>query len=203
MRKRFDDILNDCIRQLETSGRDIETVLGRYPEHAAELRPHLEVWTSLAAVEKAQASSAGAMRGRQQLLTAMVRAEPPKQGVSFNNSLASKGGLSMKFVAIFVAGVALTLGATFLTGNLGFGDGSSAEAGLPAECVLNLDFNGDGNLTVEDVVAFRGAIDDQDLAFDFDNDGDVDVHDVVGAVGGLVDCFQNQQPPTPPTPAGP
>ena len=207
MRKRFDDILNECIRRLEAAGGDVETVLSRYPEHADELRPYLEVWTSLSAVEKAQASSVGAARGRQQLLTAIASAEQRQRGVTLANSLASNGGLNMgfvtsrRFVAVFVAGVALTLGATFLTGNLGFG-GSSAEAGVPAECIANLDFNGDGSLTVEDVLAFKDGIDNQDPAFDFDNDGDVDIHDVVGAVGGLVACFQDQQPPvpTPPVP---
>ena len=97
MTKRFDEILNECIRQLETSGGDIEATLSRYPEHADELRPHLEVWASLSAVEKAQATPQGAMRGRQQLQTAMARAEHRERGVSLMNNLASsKGGLSMR-----------------------------------------------------------------------------------------------------------
>jgi len=205
MRQRFDDILNECIRRLEAPGGDIEAVLSRYPEHADELRPYLEVWTSLSVVEQAQASSAGAIRGRQQLLAAIARAEQPERGVSLTNSLPTKGGLSMGFVsmrlvAAFVAGVALALGTTFLTGNLGSSGGSSAEAGTFAECIAALDFNGDGDLTVEDVRQFADAIDVQAPAFDVDQDGDVDINDVVAAVGGFVACFQNLQPPVPTVP---
>lgn len=200
MRKPFDDILNECIRQAEASGGDIEAALSRYPEQADELRPYLEVWTSLSEVEKAQAAPLGAMRGRQQLLTAIARAEQTEQGVSPINNLVSKGGLSMRFAAMFVAGVVLALGITFLTGNLEFGGGSSTEAEPLPECVLALDFNGDGQLGVEDVMAFRDAIESQDPAFDSNNDGVVDIHDVVSVVQELVSCFQEQQPEPPPLP---
>jgi len=202
MRQRFDDILNECIRQLEASGGDIEAVLSRYPERAAELRPYLEVWTSLAAVEKAQASPVGAMRGHQQLLTAMARAEQPERGVSSINSLAWKGGLSMRFVAVFIAGVALALAATFLTGNLGFGGSSPAVAEVSPECIAALDFNNDGDLTVEDMDEIGEAINNDGQHeniddMDVDNDGDLDVFDVVEIVGQVVGCFEGQQPPAP------
>jgi len=200
MRKSFDDILNECIRQLETSGGDIEAALSRYPEQADELRPYLEVWTSLSAVEKAQATSLGAMRGRQQLLTAIARAEQTGQGVSLINNLVSKGGLSMRFAAMFVAGVVLALGITFLTGNLEFGGGSSTEAEPLPGCVLFLDLNGDTELTVDDVMGFKTAIENQDEAFDYNGDTVVDIHDVVSVVQELVSCFQEQQPPQPPAP---
>jgi hypothetical protein len=193
MRQRFDDILNECIRQLEASGGEIEAVLSRYPEHTDELRPYLEVWRSLAAVEKARVSSVGAMRGRQQLLTAMARAEQPERGVSLMNGLASEGGLSMrfapslKFAAIFVAGVALTLGATFLAGNLGSG-GSSAVAGIPDDCIASLDFNDDGDLTVEDADDLGDAIDDDN---DADDDGLDDAEDPDDDGDGVDDAEDN------------
>jgi hypothetical protein len=203
MRKSFDEILNECIRELEASGADIEAVLSRYPEHADELRSHLEVRASLSAVEKAQATSLGAGRGRQQLLTAIARAEQTGQGVSLINNLVSKGGLSMRFLAMFVAGAAVAVGITFLTGNLELGGGgSSAEAEVPHECLEALDLNGDGELTVEDVMDFRGAIgstDPEDLEqFDFNEDDVIDIYDVVFVVQELVTCFQEQQPPGPP-----
>jgi hypothetical protein len=198
MRKPFDDILHECIRQLEISGGDIEAALSRYPEQADELRPYLEVWASLSAAEKAQATPLGAMRGRQQLLTAIARAEQTEQGVSPINNLVSKGGLSMRFAAMFVAGVVLALGITFLTGNLEFGGGSSTEAQAPHECLEALDLNGDGELTVEDVLAFKGAIESQDEAFDYNGDTVVDIHDVVSVIQEVVTCFQEQQPPAPP-----
>ena len=199
MRKSFDDILNECIRQLETSGGDIEAALSRYPEQADELRPYLEVWASLSAAEKAQATPLGAMRGRQQLLTAIARAEQTGQGVSLINNLVSKGGLSMRFLAMFVAGAAVAVGITFLTGNLEFGGGSSAEAQPLPECVEALDLNGDGELTVEDVLGFKAAIesDEYDSAYDYNNDGVVDIHDVLGLVQGMVSCFQENQPGPP------
>lgn len=200
MRKRFDDILNECIRRLEASGGDIETVLSKYPEHTDELRPYLEVWRSLSAVEKAQASSAGAMRGRQQLLTAIARAEQAEQGVRLINSLARKGGLSMnfggiKFAGMFVAGVVLALGITFLTGSLEFGGDSSTLAQEVAKCVEGLDNNGDGDLNVEDVQGFQDALENQDPGFDVDGDTDVDINDVVQQVNDVIDCLQQLQEP--------
>lgn len=208
MGKRFDDILSECIRRLETSGQEIESVLSRYPEHADELRPYLEIWRALSAVRKAQASREGAMRGRQHLLTAIASAEQPQRGARFINRSAVKGALAMRFVAsmriaaVFVAGAGLALGSLFLTGNLGFGGDSPAAAEVLPECLASLDFNNDGKLTVEDVLAFKDGIENQDPAFDIDGDGDVDISDVVGAVAQVVDCFQNQQPPVP-APPGP
>lgn len=200
MKKSFDDILNECIRQLETAGGDIEVVLSRYPEHAEDLRPHLQVWQSLSAVEQVEATPQGVMRVRQQFLTAMAKAQRKRQDVSLINSLATKGGLSMRFLAMFVAGAAVALAITLLTGNLEFGGGSSTEAQELPACLLTLDFNGDGRLTVEDVVMFRDAIENQDPAFDHNGDGVVDIHDVVSVIREVIVCFQQQQPTPPPLP---
>lgn len=203
MGKRFDDALNECIRQLETSGQDLENVLSRYPEHAAKLRSYLEVWEALASVEKARVSSAGAMRGRQQLLTAIAGAEQPNRGTRSINDLISKGGLSMtstgiRFAGMFVAGAVLALAITLLTGSLEFGTGSSVQAQISAECQDSLDLNNDGNFDVEDVADFGDAIDNQTTdGFDRDNDGDVDINDVLEVVNEVVGCFQDSQPPAP------
>ncbi len=197
MSKSFDHILIECIRELEASGGDIEAVLSRYPEHADKLRSHLEVWASLSAAEKIQATPQGASRGRQQLLTAIARAEQRERSASFTNNLARKGGLGMRYLAVFVTGAALALAITLLTGNLEFGGGSSTEAQELPECLAALDLNEDGELTVEDVMMFRDAIESQDLAYDYNEDGVVDVHDAVSVIQQVVACFQEQQPPVP------
>jgi len=200
MRKSFDDILNECIRRIE-SGEDIESVLQSHAEHGDELRPHLEVLTSLSAVEKREATPQGALRGRQQLLSAIVSGGRKREETGVINSLATKGGLSMRFVAMFVGGAVLALGITFLTGNLEFGGDSSTEAQAIPECVLGLDFNGDQELTVEDVEEFQNAIENQDPGFDVNGDTVVDIFDVVAVVQEVVTCFQENQPPVPtPTP---
>lgn len=196
MTKRFDEILSECIRRLE-AGAEVEAVLSKQPEHADELRPHLEVWASLSAVEKAQATDRGRIRGRQRMLSELAGSN---RDVGFVRGLASRGGLSMKFLAVFVTGAALAIGVTFLTGNLDFGgDGSSssAEAQVLPDCLTTLDLNADGQLTVEDVLLFKGAIESQDLAFDFNADTVVDIHDAVTLVQQVVECFGNIQVPPP------
>ena len=202
MKKPFDDILNECIRRIE-SGEEIESVLQSYAEHADELRPHLEILTSLSVVEKREATPQGALRGRQQLLSAIVSGGRKRGETGVIIGLATKGGLSVKFVAMFVAGGALALGITFLTGNLDFGGGSgsgSAQAEHLPACLAALDFNVDDALTVEDVLLFKGAIESQDPAFDYNGDTVVDIHDVVAVVQGVVSCFEQQQPPAPSLP---
>jgi len=198
MKKSFDDILNECIRRLETSGGDIEAVLSRYPEQADELRPHLEVWASLSAVEKAQATPQGAMRGRQQLLTAIAGAEQKERGFSPINNLATKGGLSMKFLAMFVTGAALALGITFLTGNLEFGGGSTAQATPFEECLGILNFDGEGGTDLDDILAMKTAIETNDLAFDFNGDGTTDIFDLVLKLNEFAACLEVGGLATPP-----
>ena len=204
MSKSFDDILNACIRRIE-SGEGIESVLQSYTEHADELRPHLEILTSLSVVEKREATPQGALRGRQQLLSAIVSGGRKREETSVINSLATKGGLSMKFVAMFVGGAALALGITFLTGSLDFsgdsGSGSAQAEHLP-ECVAALDLNGDDELTVEDVMGFKAAIESDvyDSTYDYNNDGVVDIFDVLGLMQGMVTCLGEQQPPEPTPP---
>lgn len=194
MSKSFDEILNECIRHLETSGGDIDAALSRYPERAEELRAHLEVWTSLSAVDKTEASPQGAAWIRQRLLTAVAqRREAESQDAI--NSLMAKGGRTMKFVLMFVAGAAAALGITFLAGSLDLGGGSTAQADPVAECLEGLDLNGDGTVDVGDVEAFRTAIDEQDLAFDYNGDGVVDVFDVSALALAISECLFNINPP--------
>lgn len=79
----------------------------------------------------------------------------------------------------------------------GIGDACDPNDGLP-DCFSVVDFNGDGELTVDDVLAFKDAFgseegdDNYDPNVDLDGDGDVDVFDVTEAVNQIVDCLQQQ-----------
>jgi hypothetical protein len=191
MRYRFDEALSECIRRLE-SGDGIEAVLSGYPEHADQLRPHLQVWASLSKAGRGVASPEAFARGRRQLLSALAGAGLESQAPS--GSLATKGGLAMRYAVALVGGAALALGIMFVAGALDFsGGGSTAEANIPHECLQDLDFNGDGVLTVEDVLLFKGAIESQDPAFDFNGDTVVDIHDGVSLIQDVIDCFRNVQ----------
>lgn len=195
MRVPSDETLSECIRRLER-GEDLEAVLGAYPEHADQLRSHLEVWASLSAEQKTAASPEGFARGRARLMSALAgRGTEERAPVT----AAFKGGTAMRYLVALVGGAALALGITFLAGGLDFGDGgtSTAQAEIPHECLEDLDLNGDGSLTVEDVLLFKDAVENQDEGFDFNGDTVVDIHDGVLLIQGVVDCFQNLQPPAP------
>ena len=71
MDSKLRKILTECIRDIETGARDVEGCLQRYPDRAAELRPHLELWSSLNAAAKAQPNFGSQQRGKQQLLGAL------------------------------------------------------------------------------------------------------------------------------------
>ena len=147
---------------------------------------------------RAKATPQGVMRGRQQLLSSIAGAEQEKGGANIMNEASTRGKVAMRFLLPLVAGAALALGVTFLTGNLDFGGGgSTAEAGPILDCLLQLDFDGDGQLTVGDIEAFRNAIENQDPAFDSNGDTVVDVFDAVFAVKQVIACLQQIQPPIP------
>ena len=65
-------ILTECIRDIETGALDVEGCLQRHPDRAAELRPHLELWSGLNASAKAQPNFGSQQRGRHQLLGALL-----------------------------------------------------------------------------------------------------------------------------------
>ncbi len=54
MDRKLRKILTECIRDIETGARDVEGCLKRHPDRAGELRPHLELWSSLNVASKAQ-----------------------------------------------------------------------------------------------------------------------------------------------------
>jgi hypothetical protein len=79
----------------------------------------------------------------------------------------------------------------------GLGDACdpNPDGGLPA-CLDALDFNGDGALGVDDVMAFKAAFGSEsgdanyDPTVDVDGDGDVDIFDVTAAVSQMIECLQ-------------
>ena len=135
MRTSFDDILEECIRRLEASGGDIEAALSRYPEQADELRPHLQVWASLSAVEKQEATPQDTTQGRQQLLDAVATVEGKEGGKELMEKLSAKGGVGLRLIGVAAVVAAIALGITFFTGNLHVEFGSEAEAVGIFECL--------------------------------------------------------------------
>ncbi len=206
MKRPLDAILNECIDQLEASGGDVEAVLARYPEHAEALRPYLSIWVSLSAMTNAEASREGALGGREVLLSAVAREKAEKERGRVPGYISKIGGVNMRklvpIITPFLVGGAVAVGIIFMTGNLGSETGSTAQANTISQCVLQLDFNHDGKLDVQDVAAFKTAIQNQDLSFDFNGDGKVDVFDVEAAVQKVVACLQALQPTPPPLPTG-
>lgn len=83
----------------------------------------------------------------------------------------------------------------------GLGDACdpNPDDGLP-DCLSVLDFNGDGMIGVDDVMAFKAAFgsesgdDNYDANVDLDGDGDVDIFDVTSAVSQMVECLEQLLP---------
>jgi hypothetical protein len=75
MDRKLRKILTESIRDIETGARDVEGCLKRHPDQAAELRPHLELWSGLNEAAKAQPNFGSQQRGRQQMLAALADME--------------------------------------------------------------------------------------------------------------------------------
>ncbi len=72
MDRKLRKTLTECIREIETGTRDVEGCLQQHPDRAAELRPHLELWSRLNAAPKAQPNLGSQQRGQHQLLGALA-----------------------------------------------------------------------------------------------------------------------------------
>ncbi len=130
MDRKLRKILTECIRELETDARDVEGCLQQRPERAAELRPHLELWSRLNAAPKAQPNLASQQRGRHQLLGALadMEKEQERRTTRFLTPVLVKA-------AAVVAGVALLAGGAA---------GASAALGgpnVPAEVLSTVGIN--------------------------------------------------------------
>ncbi len=80
MDRKLQQILTECIRDIETGDRDVEGCLQRHPDRAAELRPHLELWSGLNTASKAQPNFGSQQRGQNQLLGALSDMEETSGG---------------------------------------------------------------------------------------------------------------------------
>lgn len=105
MDRKLRKILTDCIRDVETGARDVDACLKRHPDRAAELRPHLELWSGLNAAPKAQPNFGSQQRGQQQLLGALadMERERGRRMIPFLTPAVAK-------VAVVVAAAALLAG---------------------------------------------------------------------------------------------
>jgi hypothetical protein len=105
MDSKLRKLLTDCIRDIETGARDVEGCLQRHPDRAAELRPHLELWSGLNASAKAQPNFGSQQRGRQQLLGALADMERGKDKGKMIPAVA-KVAVVMVAAALLVGGAA-------------------------------------------------------------------------------------------------
>ena len=130
MDKKLRKILTECIREMETGARDVDGCLQRYPDRATQLRPHLELWSGLNAVPKAQPNFGSQQRGQHQLLGALadMEKEQEQRTTRFLTPVLVKA-------AVVVAGVALLAGGAA---------GASAALGgpnVPAEVLSGIGFS--------------------------------------------------------------
>lgn len=73
MKQPFEQLLEECLSQLNSGTADLETILARHPEHAARLRPLLRVAHAVRETPQPTPSRAAKAAGRQRLLVAAAR----------------------------------------------------------------------------------------------------------------------------------
>jgi len=108
MDKKLRNILTECIRDIETGSRDLHDCLEQYPERAAELRPHLELWSSLDAAPRARPNFAGQQRGQQRLLAALsdMQKRGERRMVPFLTPALAKAAAVLAGVVLLAGGAA-------------------------------------------------------------------------------------------------
>ncbi len=108
MDRKLRKTLTECIREIETGARDVEGCLQQHPDRAAELRPHLELWSRLNAAPKAQPNIGSQQRGQHQLLGALADMEKDREGrtTRFPTSALVKAAAVVVGVALLAGGAA-------------------------------------------------------------------------------------------------
>ncbi len=139
MDSKLRKLLTDCIRDIETGARDVESCLQRHPDGAAELRPHLELWSDLNAAAKAQPNFGSQQRGKQQLLGALADVERGRDKGQMIPAVA-KVAVVMAAAALLVGGAA---GASAALGGPNITDDVLSTVGIQKshETLLTVDDN--------------------------------------------------------------
>jgi len=108
MDKKLRKALTECIRDIETGARDMDGCRERYPECAAELRPHLELWGSLDAAPRARPNFAGQQRGQQRLLALIsdMQKRGERRMVPFLTPALAKAAAVLAGVVLLAGGAA-------------------------------------------------------------------------------------------------
>ncbi len=108
MDRKLRKTLTECIREIETGARDVEGCLQQHPDRAAELRPHLELWSRLNAAPKAQPNFGSKQRGQHQLLGALADMEKEREGrtTRFPTPALVKAAAVVVGVALLAGGAA-------------------------------------------------------------------------------------------------
>jgi hypothetical protein len=192
MNNSFDRILDECIARLERTGEEIETVIAAYPEHADELRRHLQVWARLRKSERAQAPAEGATAGQSRLLAELAAEREKAIASSRREVVPTGGGSMMRFLLPFAGGAAAALVAVFAISAMDSGSDSGVLADTDfQECVEEFDLNGDGVVDVEDLLLLRDAIvgGEHPPELDLNGDGVVDVFDAAKWALGIAGCL--------------
>ena len=70
MSSDFDTLLDECLARLQ-NGESVDRILQDHPDHAARLRPLIEVATRVYTLPAPHARSAAFLNARQQMLTAV------------------------------------------------------------------------------------------------------------------------------------
>ncbi len=127
MDRKLRKILTECIREIETGALDVEGCLQRYPDRAAELRPHLELWSGLNTASKAQPSFGSQQRGEHQLLGALADMEREGQ-LPANRFLTP----------VLVRAAAVVVGVALLAGGAAGASAALGGPNVPAEVLSGI-----------------------------------------------------------------
>ncbi len=147
MDNKLRKILTDCTGDIETGALDMEGCLQRHPDRAAELRPHLELWSGLNAAAKAQPNFGSQQRGKHQLLGALADMERGQDKGRMIPALA-KVAVVMVAAALLVggaAGASAALGGPDVTHDVLAGIGLSNASDKGKACASENAFQGSDN----------------------------------------------------------
>jgi hypothetical protein len=175
MDKKLQQVLTECIRDIETGAADINGCLTRYPDRAGELRPHLEFWSELNATPKTHPSIATEQRGQRELLTALAtEREQGKRATPFFAAGVARVAAVLGGVALLTAGAA---GASAALGGPDFADQVLSTVGVAS--------HNDGPVDSGLENARQHAADDADFGLDTAENATEKEHGADNAEKGL------------------